>query len=151
MALNRAGSQALGLLQAWPAGGSSGRISAVTQSPHPATTPTHISHTQHMQTQPTHPHPLGLSQSHLPTQAWTSRTVSRSLTSTPHKNSCVCVCVCVICPVGAPLIPFRSQPGQRVAVETCPHSSPEGRGKGPLPGLVHGSHVTIQPSRPFPG
>lgn len=60
-----------------------------------------------MHTQPTHPHPLGLSQIHLPTQAWTSRTVSCSLTSTPHKNSCVCVCVCVMpywCPLNSLLV-----------------------------------------------
>lgn len=141
--LSRAGSWALGLLRAWLAPGclreDKGRPPAPTSHPHP----THISHAQDTRAQPTCTHtPRSLTNP--PSHPGLDLHVCQPhLHFHPHENSCVYVCVrvcvraCVraharmrvfVC--GAPLIPFRSQTGQRVAVETCPRLRPSGRREG---------------------
>ena len=125
--------------------GGSGRMRADTRSTHPTPlthTPYPPAHTllshKHTYTHPRVHRALGLSQTHFLTQAWTSMSVSHSLTSTPTQTAvcvCVCVCVCVrerVCVCVWLLVPFSLPSGHRLdrgwQWKRAPWSGPAGRG-----------------------
>lgn len=120
----------------------SGRLRADTQNPHLRITPhIHLSHIPQVHTSPkpfTTPSPQSGLALHVCQQQPDFH---------PHKNSCVCRG----CPVGAVLIPFRSQAGWRVAAETLLALREEVRDCSLALSLAPKRCLTIQPSIPSPG